>query len=312
MSIEPVSLAPPANLAEVLQRILSVEGLARQRRQDLMSAVRQVARLVGGMPADIPADPEALRRGLSIITPVAAGMAPSRFRNVKALLAAALDLTGAKVVRRRRLTGLTPTWRALLARVEDRYERARLSRFFTYASANGTEPGQVNDEIVANFTDSLKRNSLLERQAQIVRDLCLAWNRCTARVAGWPAAQLTVLNRRGDYALPVDTYPGSFSLELEAYLARLASDDLFDETGRGPASPVTLRAFAFAFSRWRPPWFIPGGRPTRFGPSPTWWRRRRSRRRFGFSGRAAPNAEGRDSAGPAKAKARPAKSTISR
>ena len=81
-----------------------------------MSAVRQVARLVGGMPADIPADPEALRRALSIITPVAAGMTPSRFRNVKALLTAALALTGAKVVRRRRLTGLTPTWRALLLR----------------------------------------------------------------------------------------------------------------------------------------------------------------------------------------------------
>ena len=116
MSTKPVSLAPPANLAEAMQRILSSGDLARQRRQDLMSAVRQVARLVGGMPADIPADPEALRRALSIITPAAAGMTPSRFRNVKALLTAALALTGAKVVRRRRLTGLTPTWRALLLR----------------------------------------------------------------------------------------------------------------------------------------------------------------------------------------------------
>ena len=85
MSTKPVSLAPPATLAEVMQRILSSVDLARQRRQDLMSAVRQVARLVGGMPADIPADPEALRRALSIITPAAAGMTPSRFGNVKAL-----------------------------------------------------------------------------------------------------------------------------------------------------------------------------------------------------------------------------------
>ena len=241
MSTKPVSLAPPANLTQVRERILSLEGLARQRRQDLMSAVRQVARLVGGMPADIPADPEALRRALSIITPAAAGMTPSRFRNVKALLTAALALTGARVVRRRRLTGLAPTWRALLVRVEDRYERARLSRFFTYASANNIEPDQVNDEIVVNFTDNLKRNSLLDRETQIIRDLCLAWNRCAARIAGWPVVQLTVPNRRRDYALPLTAYPESFGLELEAYLAGLARDDLFDETGRGPESPVTLR-----------------------------------------------------------------------
>ena len=42
-----------------------MDGLARQRRQDLMSAVRQVARLFGGLPADVPANPEALRRGLN-------------------------------------------------------------------------------------------------------------------------------------------------------------------------------------------------------------------------------------------------------
>ena len=74
MSIKPVSLAPPANLAEVIERILSMEGLQRQRRDDLMSAVRQVARLIGGLPADIPANPEALRRGLNLMTPASAGM----------------------------------------------------------------------------------------------------------------------------------------------------------------------------------------------------------------------------------------------
>jgi hypothetical protein len=261
MAIKQGSLAAPATLADVLARILSMDGLPRQRQQDLMSAVRQVARLVGGMPADIPADPEALRRMLAIITPAAAGMTPSRFRNVKALLTIALALTGAKVVRRRRLTGLTPTWRALLVRVEDRYERARLSRFFTYASANGIEPDQVDDRTVAEFAESLKRNSLLERQTQIVRDLCLAWNRCADSIAGWPPARLMAPNRRRDYALPPAAYPESFGVELEAYLAHLASDDLFDETGRGRASPVTLRdlrrrilqmAAALVHSGWAP------------------------------------------------------------
>jgi hypothetical protein len=79
MSTKAASLAPPANLAAVMERILSTGGLQRQRRDDLMSALRQVARLTGGFPADIPANPEALRRGLNIMTPASAGMTKRRW-----------------------------------------------------------------------------------------------------------------------------------------------------------------------------------------------------------------------------------------
>ena len=241
MSALPVALAPPATLAEVLDRIAAMDRLPRQKRHDLMSAVRQVARLVGGLLTDVPAHPDPLRRRLNLITPAAASMTRTRWRNVRALLAAALEVTGAKVVRRRRIVGWTPSWLALHKRPGDRYERARLSRFFGYCSANGIEPDQVNEQTVADFAESLKRNSLLERQSQIVRDLCLAWNRCARSFEGWPAARLTVPNRRRDYALPPTAYPASFAADVEAYLAHLASDDLFAETGRRACSPTTLR-----------------------------------------------------------------------
>ena len=45
---------------------------------------------------------------------------------------------------------------------------------------------------------------------------------------GWPAARLTVPNRRRDYALPPSAYPASFGADVDAYLAHLAGDDLFD------------------------------------------------------------------------------------
>ena len=175
------------------------------------------------------------------MTPASAGMTKPRWANVRALLTAALDLTGAKVVRRRRIVGLTPSWISLRNRVGDRYARGHLSRFFTYASANGIEPNQVNDRTVADFEETLKRNSLLERQTQIVRELCLEWNRCAGSVEGWPAARLTVPFRRRDYALPESAYPPSFGADVHAYLDHLANGDLFDTTGRGPASPMTLR-----------------------------------------------------------------------
>ena len=141
MSTKSASLAPPANLAEVMARILSMEGLQRQRRDDLMSAVRIVARLLGGLPVDIPANPEALRRGLNVMTPASAGMPKARWANVRALLTAALDLAGAKVVRRSRTAELTPPWLALRDRVGDRYARARLSQFFDLRFGEGRRAG---------------------------------------------------------------------------------------------------------------------------------------------------------------------------
>ena len=245
MSIARASLIPPRNLAEVNERILSLEDLARQRRQDLMCAVRRIARLLGGQAADIPADPEVLRRSLMTLTPASAGMTKSRLGNVRALLAAALDLTGAKIVRGRRIIGLTPTWKGLLKRVPDPFERPRLSRFLSFASENGIAPQQVNDQTVSEFAETLKRNSLLDRHKQIVRSFCLAWNRCAEGVAGWPDTQLTVPNGRRWYALPASDYPLSFGADIEAYLAHLAGGDLFEETSRDPASGSTIRDVRF-------------------------------------------------------------------
>jgi integrase len=251
MSTKSVSLASPANLAEVTERILSLEGLQRQRRDDLMSAVRRIARLLGGHPADIPANPEALRRRLNVMTPASAGMTKRRWANVRALLTAALDLTGAKVVRRRRIVGLTPSWFSLRNRVGDRYARARLSRFFAYASAKGVEPDQVDDRTVADFEETLKRNSLLEHQRRIIRDLIREWNRCAESIEGWPATRLTVSNRKRDYALPASAYPPSFAADLDAYLDHQARGDLFGGTGRVPTAlvksgrdPQTIRSVA--------------------------------------------------------------------
>jgi integrase len=228
-----------------LERIVSFKDLQRQRREVLLSALRVVARLIGGLPADIPANPETLRCGLNVMTPASAGMTKRRWANIRALLAAGLDLTGAKVVRRSRIARLTPSWLALRNRILDQYARARQSRFFEYASAKGVEPDQVNDRTVADFAETLKRNSLLERQRQIVRDVCREWNRCAESIEGWPATRLTVPNRSRRYARPASAYPPSFSADLDAYLDHQARGDLFGGSGRGPASPVTIQDLRF-------------------------------------------------------------------
>ena len=239
MSIKSDALSPPATLAGVLDRLTANVTLPRQRRRDLMSGVRQVARMLGDVPADIPADPEALRRRLRLLTPAAAGMTPSRLRNIRALLTAALHLTGAKIMRGRRVQTLGPVWLRLLRSVGDPYERHKLSRFFSFISAEGIDPDHVDDQTVSRFAESLERSSLLERQIQIVRDSCRIWNKCAHSIARWPNIQLTVPDRRRVYALPATAYPRSFGDDVAAYLERLRRGDLF--AGHGPARPTTLR-----------------------------------------------------------------------
>ena len=145
-------------------------------------------------------------------------------------------------MRGRRRDALAPQWLVLLERVGDQYERARLSRFFSYASANGIEPNDVDDRAVSDFAGSLRRNSLLDRQTEIVRGLCVTWNRCVEKIEGWPAARVAVPNSRRDYALPPTAYPPSLVADVQAYMGHVAGADLFNATGRAPASPATLQS----------------------------------------------------------------------
>ena len=241
MSTKTTSLSPAKTLDEVVVRIIAMEDLSRQRRRDLCSAVRKVAGLLGRSPRDVAVDIGAISRQIARFTPAMAGMTASRWKNVRSLLGAALQLTGAKVLRRRRVELLPPVWRELLDRVPDRFHRTRLCRLFSFCAAEGFDPGQVDDALADRFFLTLKQDSLVERPSQVHRDACLAWNHAAENLAGWPAQRLQVPNRRKHYALPVSAYPASFTADLDAYLDHIAGIDPFSETARQPSAPITIK-----------------------------------------------------------------------
>ena len=239
MSTKPASLSPPETLQAIIACIHAMDHLAPQRRQDLCSALRRLASLIGQPPCNIPADPALLRQQLALFTPASAGVTPRRWHNIKALVSASLDMTGTKVVRRR-CDSLPPAWAELMGRVNDRYERSRLSRLASHCAALGIEPDQVNHSIAAVFGAELLQNSLIERPKQVHRDACLAWNRSADSIPGWPGQHLTVPDHSRTYALPLTAYPLSFVADLEAWLHHLSGEDLFAETARKPCGPATL------------------------------------------------------------------------
>jgi hypothetical protein len=109
-----------------------------------------------------------------------------------------------------------------------------------YCSEPGLLPPDIDDQTVAVYGQDLISKSLLDRPKQAHRTTCIAWNRATDTVAGWPQQKLTIPNSRPTYTLSPAAFPASFGIDLYAYLAHLRGDDLFGEMGGQPASPDTL------------------------------------------------------------------------
>jgi integrase len=227
------------NLDAVIHRVLARDDIGLRRRQEMASSVRVMSRLLGQPATDIPADPQLLRGRLAQITAAGAGLRPARWRNVKSLFNSALTLAGASAAGRRSTVALRPEWHELLARISDRYDRAKLSKLARFCSLRALPPEGVTDEVLTAFGEMLTR-STVERPKQIHRDACLTWNRMIDTTNGWPARRLTVPNNARSYAMPLEAFPRSFGTDLQAYLHRRAGKYLFGDAP-APASDVTLR-----------------------------------------------------------------------
>ena len=84
------STAPSrAHLGDVIV-LISKADLTERQNQDLRSAVRTVAKVLGAEPEAIAADPALLRRRLEGISPEAFGLSRGRWANIRSLLGKAL------------------------------------------------------------------------------------------------------------------------------------------------------------------------------------------------------------------------------
>jgi integrase len=200
-----------------------------------------MAQVLNAPPNAIEANLEVLRRRIAPITYRMVGLSKARWGNVRSAFGAALSAAGVGIIRRRRKELLSAQWRALIDKVGDRYERSKLSRFFTWCSAADIEPASVDPSLVERFAASLASNSLVERPKQLHRDFVLAWNRCVDGIPAWPQLKLPVPNSRRDYALPLSAYPASFAHDVEDYMAWLSGASPFDEDAPMPMAPSTLR-----------------------------------------------------------------------
>ena len=140
-SSEPGTSPAPPTLATLLAALESPSGLSETRRRDLRSAVKRVAHLLGNTPAAIPLAMDTIREGLGGVNPIAVGMTPKRFANIRSDFVAAVKASGLLPVNAERKVVLSPEWRQLFARLSGRRTNIGLSRLGHFASAKDVQPG---------------------------------------------------------------------------------------------------------------------------------------------------------------------------
>jgi hypothetical protein len=235
-------LAPRKTLVDVLAAVERNTALSPTRLRDLRSSVIRVADLLGNVPARIALDLPTISTSLAAISPVAAGMTPKRFANIRSDFLAAVRASGLTPMRPWHKGRLASAWRHLFARLSRRRAHLGLSRFARYASAGGIEPEAVNDATVADFITAVREQSLHGTPNWLYRQVTLVWNEA-ARDAELRLQFLTVPSFRGppkrmDWAL----LSSSFRRDVDEYLKWASQSDPFAPDSRPRRlAPRTLR-----------------------------------------------------------------------
>ncbi|MEX2520353.1 MAG: site-specific integrase, partial [Paracoccaceae bacterium] len=194
-------------------------------------------------PADVPADPLWLRPRLGKIAPAALGLSQKTWTNLLSDFRAALAVASATDGGRGRSIALPPEWAQLRVVLTEKRHRIGLSRFMQFCANLGVAPEAVNDDALAGFHAALARSELRKDPETLVRDVATFWNQARETAPEWPAARLTVPDRRNRVALAMETFSLSFRADVDAYLERLAASDLTDPDA--PARACEPETIAF-------------------------------------------------------------------
>jgi integrase len=232
-------------LADVLD-LLDLAGLTGTRRRDLVSAVNRLCEMAGTAPATVRAEPSILKDKLSRIRPAAHGVSVKSYSNLKSLLGAALQLAGVIDPSGRGSARRHPEWGPLLEAIADDQRLSNgLAAFANWCAGQGISPGEVDDPVVQRFLIWLETKTLHPRPRDLVRRVPNIWNEASTKLNSWPATKLTALSFKAPAKhLKWSELSPSFQHDADAYLARRAKPDLFDERPEAPKRPLaasTLR-----------------------------------------------------------------------
>lgn len=235
MSISSPSLSSLADL------VVFVQGseLPQKKRQEMVSAMRTAARVVGLDLGLIPLDVVYLRRRLEDASPEAHGVSQRRWANVRSLLGQALALAR-PLLPARQIHPLSEAWERQAHQLP-KNRRIRLLPVMRQLSAWGVEPDRVQLRELERYRDQLLANRLRAGAEKSWDGIVWAWNASVREVPGWPSVEIPRPSKRESYVLPWERLAASYHQEVKAYLQERALPDLSGMGNHKPARPATLQ-----------------------------------------------------------------------
>ena len=192
----PFTTSEQTTLLRVLEQIESDECLPLQRRRNLSSSIRALAKLMGKTLDFLPAHPGFYRDILNDLHPEHCGLTESRIRNIKSDVLFALRHTGCIGVSHTYMAPFTPEWQSLWDEAECTGSLRRyVSRFMRFCSANGMQPDAVDGAVADQFLSALVAESFIKDPINTYKGNLRTWNKLVDAVSGWPSNRLIIAGR---------------------------------------------------------------------------------------------------------------------
>lgn len=244
-------LSTPTTLADAFNYFHDANS-DHPRKSAIRSSIKAMGKGVG-LPLDqIPADAIRLRPMLAKASAARAGLKPSSWKTMKSMALRALADAGVDLASGRDTTAISPAWRALIDRADQRVGIG-LGRFAKFLTRRGVEPEAVSAEAFAAWRGELLDTSLRGNPDTSYRQMVRLWKACEHRVPGWPQVEIESPEDPRRFSLPWEAFPASLRKEVDAFLeSRLHPDPLSPDpvpkvrpdTNKGREK--NLRAFASA------------------------------------------------------------------
>ena len=225
-------------LADVISAI-SLADLTDLQRRDQISAVRTIARILGGTPEDISADVPRLRARLDALSAGAAGVSAGRWANLRSLLGRALAHTR-PLHPSHSCAPLSAAWDALLQPL-DRNRATRLKPLLRFLSDRGIDPGAVAVADLHDYRNRLTNDRLRARPEKTWDSLTWSWNACVREVPGWPAIRIDRDSRRETYTFPWSFFRPELEQDVDLFSRWRADLNLSDDGPARPARAATIK-----------------------------------------------------------------------
>lgn len=232
---------PEAISAQELSDIVEASEAGPNRKRDLKSAIRCVARVLGRSLDALPIDPVFLKPKLDAVIPGAHDLTPKTWGKRLSEFGQAMKMAG--IGRKLGPVEMSGSWEGLRVTMRAHGDRSIicwLGQFLRFGFMSGINPADVTFETVLAY-EAERRAAAPNRDAgKTAYYAARMWDKAANTIPGWPQNRVGWKDRRNQYCLPWSAFAPTLEEDVEAWLSRSGGEDIFDDWNPGARrKPIT-------------------------------------------------------------------------